>query len=101
MSKEPYKCPVCGGTGKVLAGFYSPYGFSGTTSIPGGEICRTCNGVGVIWNEPRYVGGSSGWVCPVCGRGNSPSITTCQCKPCTINITCGDPEPMSTGKITC
>jgi predicted amidophosphoribosyltransferase len=25
--------------------------------------------------------GSRGWVCPVCGRGNSPFTSTCQCIP--------------------
>ena len=22
-----------------------------------------------------------GWICPVCGRGNAPQVTTCPCKP--------------------
>ncbi len=30
-----------------------------------------------------------GWICPVCGRGNSPSTPTCPCKPTDWNLTCG------------
>jgi len=28
-----------------------------------------------------------GWICPVCGRGNSPFTPTCPCK--TWELTCG------------
>lgn len=28
-----------------------------------------------------------GWICPVCGRGNSPSTTTCLCQPLNFKIT--------------
>lgn len=31
-----------------------------------------------------------GWVCPVCGRGNSPFTSTCPCKPIDWKITCGN-----------
>jgi len=33
-------------------------------------------------------GGFYGWICPVCGRGNSPFTSTCPCKPLDIKITC-------------
>lgn len=33
--------------------------------------------------------GLCGWVCPVCGRGNSPFTTTCPCKPISWELTCG------------
>ena len=23
----------------------------------------------------------TGWICPVCGRGNAPNTSTCMCKP--------------------
>lgn len=29
----------------------------------------------------RRVFGQNGWICPVCGRGNSPFTSTCPCKP--------------------
>ena len=30
-----------------------------------------------------------GWICPKCGRGNSPFLQTCPCHPDTYKITCG------------
>lgn len=30
-----------------------------------------------------------GWICPVCGRGNSPFTSTCICRPLNTQITCG------------
>ena len=35
-------------------------------------------------NSPK----NYGWVCPVCGRGNSPYTTTCPCQPIKLDITC-------------
>ena len=34
--------------------------------------------------------GNYGWICPVCGRGNSPYTSTCPCKPWVANweVTC-------------
>ena len=31
-----------------------------------------------------------GWICPICGRGNSPFTSTCPCKPWiqNLDITC-------------
>lgn len=29
-----------------------------------------------------------GWICPVCGRGNSPFTNTCPCKPINWELTC-------------
>ena len=36
-------------------------------------------------NRPQ----SYDWICPVCGRGNSPFTTTCPCKPINWELTCG------------
>ena len=42
------------------------------------------------FNNGNYQAGSYGWICPVCGRGNSPFAPTCPCKQWTPNwtITC-------------
>lgn len=33
--------------------------------------------------------GIPGWICPVCGRGNAPHLSTCSCKPVVApTITC-------------
>ena len=44
---KPYLCPVCQGRGTVPVGFYC----SGTLSsnvTP--ETCRTCGGLGMVWD---------------------------------------------------
>ena len=41
----PHRCPVCNGSGLVLAGFYSPP----ATSSLSDPMCRSCNGSGVLW----------------------------------------------------
>jgi len=46
--KQPYTCPVCGGRGSVLGGFY---GLGSTTNITSPEECKTCKGTGVIWRN--------------------------------------------------
>jgi hypothetical protein len=38
---------------------------------------------------PLNLGGMHGWVCPVCGRGNSPFSSNCPCVPMPpMKITC-------------
>ncbi len=46
--KEPYRCPVCNGKGLLPKGFYEQgeY-FSSSDTSP--EICRTCQGQGIVW----------------------------------------------------
>jgi probable addiction module antidote protein len=46
----PYKCPVCEGKGSVRAGFYSLCN-STYLSIFGEELCKTCNGSGIVWGK--------------------------------------------------
>lgn len=29
-----------------------------------------------------------GWICPICGRSNSPFTSTCPCKPLNWELTC-------------
>ncbi len=41
------------------------------------NISKTSESVSTTVNKPVQYG----WVCPVCGRGNSPFTSTCPCKP--------------------
>lgn len=47
---QPYRCPVCNGNGKVPNGFYNQTSvyWSSTSTAP--EICRSCNGSGIVWD---------------------------------------------------
>lgn len=42
---------------------------------------------GCLLCKPQNLSGLMGWLCPACGRGNSPFSTTCPCKPWPLNIT--------------
>lgn len=46
-SQSPHSCPVCGGKGLVMPGFYSPWGAFGTNVVQ--DTCRSCGGSGVLW----------------------------------------------------
>lgn len=48
-----YKCPVCEGRGFVPCGFYSsqPYDGSSVTTVTSTEVCRSCHGRGVLFDE--------------------------------------------------
>jgi hypothetical protein len=46
---KPYRCPICGGTGKVQAGFYDQFGGAWSTTSISPEPCRSCNGTGIVW----------------------------------------------------
>jgi hypothetical protein len=46
-------------------------------------LCRECENNQKIKAFLVY-----GWVCPVCGRCNSPYTTTCPCQPIKLDITC-------------
>lgn len=43
-------------------------------------------GVGIGKSTAAF--GNYGWICPVCGRGNSPFNQTCGCKPFEYKVTC-------------
>ena len=49
------------------------------------NISKTSKSVSETMNKPVQYG----WICPVCGRGNSPFTNTCPCKPINWNLTCG------------
>ena len=49
MEAEPYRCPVCNGRGLVPGGFYSSTSDVWITGMLATEVCRTCQGKGVIW----------------------------------------------------
>ena len=46
---KSHACPICDGTGQVLAGFYI-IGNS-TTGFSTPETCRSCCGVGIVWEK--------------------------------------------------
>ena len=53
----PHRCPVCLGHGNVPGGFYNCVPGGTPTSTNTSEICRSCNGAGVIYcreDEPKY-----------------------------------------------
>jgi len=45
VDKQPFKCPVCEGKGFVPHEFYGEL----VSSDASPQICRSCNGRGVIW----------------------------------------------------
>ncbi len=47
-------CPVCAGNGLVPAGFYSQTSGSWSITSATPEKCRTCDGVGIVW-EPEII----------------------------------------------
>lgn len=49
------------------------------------NISKTSKSVSNTVNKPAQYG----WIYPVCGRGNSPSTSTCPCKPINWELTCG------------
>lgn len=55
-----YKCPVCGGRGFVPCGFYSSQKYDGSsiTNSTSTEVCRSCHGRGIIFDE--FLGTVSG-----------------------------------------
>ena len=48
-AEEPYRCPVCGGNGLVPNGFYCQTSGDWPTTSISPEVCRSCNGTGVIF----------------------------------------------------
>ena len=48
-SNLPYCCPVCGGNGLVANGFYTQVSGHWSSSDATPEMCRSCNGTGIVW----------------------------------------------------
>lgn len=46
--EKPYRCPVCGGNGLVPNGFYNQASWNWSTTSMKPEMCRSCNGSGII-----------------------------------------------------
>lgn len=48
-----YTCPVCGGRGFISCGFYSSQTYDGSsvTGSTSTEVCRSCNGRGIVFDE--------------------------------------------------
>ena len=46
----PHVCPVCQGRGYVPPDFYNPH--LSTRTNDNQETCRSCKGVGYIWETP-------------------------------------------------
>ena len=47
---QPFCCPVCAGKGLVPAQFYQAVGVADTTAYgTAPEVCRSCQGTGVLW----------------------------------------------------
>ena len=69
----PHKCPVCNGRGVVEGGFYNPpmsHEYRPTTTTPTTEICKSCNGQGILWGwGSSPVPDHPPWVSP--GDGNT------------------------------
>jgi len=71
--KAGQSCAVDPATGKFI-----PY----TSSIPTQPVCPICRCVlCTCKSTPENPVQNYGWVCPVCGRGNSPFTSTCPCQP--------------------
>lgn len=50
--KAPYTCPVCGGNGLVPQGFYNQTSGQWISVSTCPEMCRSCNGSGIVWGPP-------------------------------------------------
>lgn len=49
QSRTPYKCPICEGRGHVPGGWYQSTGNSWVSSGTAFDLCKTCNGEGIVW----------------------------------------------------
>lgn len=63
-----YKCPVCGGRGFVPCGFYSSQTYDGSsvTNATSNEVCRSCHGRGIVFDE--FLGSTSNSIHRCCSN---------------------------------
>jgi DnaJ-class molecular chaperone len=50
-SLTPHRCPICNGNGLVPNGFYMQTSGYWSTSSTTTEMCRSCNGTGIVWGQ--------------------------------------------------
>lgn len=63
-----YRCPVCGGRGFVPCGFYSSQTYDGSsiTNSTSTEVCRSCHGKGIVFDE--FLGSTSNNISRCCSN---------------------------------
>ena len=63
-----YKCPICGGRGFVPCGFYSSQTYDGSsiTNSTSTEVCRSCHGRGIVFDE--FLGSTSNGINRCCSN---------------------------------
>jgi len=59
-------CPSSGGPWEQATTYPNPWEYPWKPTVP------------EPWKQP-VTPGPQGWVCPVCGRGNAPTTSTCPC----------------------
>lgn len=57
------------------------------TLIGNEPFCVICSNE---MNKPAMPVGMQGWICPVCGKGNSPFVKQCDCQPYQVTYTTTD-----------
>ena len=68
---------------------------SGTLRITCPRTRYPCDDTGCLsgarcrFDKPYEAAPRTGWLCPSCGRGNSPDVMTCPCNPAPpVQVTC-------------
>lgn len=51
--KQPFRCPVCGGSGMVDERLYDLYPLGATVNNTHKINCRSCNGTGIVWGGEK------------------------------------------------
>lgn len=86
-----HKCPVCGGRGFVPSGFYSSQTYDGSliTNSTSSEVCRSCHGRGIVFDE--FLGSTSNSIPRCCSNCEmNDGIVYPSCPPKYSCILCGN-----------